>query len=335
MAEFVTDEDFRTPPLDLSGGKQLWLIRAPKDLDPAMLQGLTMEIPTDDTAPGQSLGEIQLPASSEGGEARRIVLRLGDLSESSSIRPLFTADPDKGPELKVGPAFSRHMNISVDVAPPGATAPPAGSALARAMAGNPDTYARRPQLQGLTIKQPKWDRSFGSSAEATDAAVATAAEDAVAAGPKSRKRARSEPNAAAQSGEKPSGGGGDGGGSSSSSSSGSAEKAAKKKKKKAAAEQAEKSPPKIDEQEKKKKKKEKKKDKKEEMVAATDGSSSNKKRPGSSEVSDKQEKKKQKKEKKEKGAVSPPPAPPAAVVAGEPKSDKKEKKKKKKKSKGE
>ena len=335
MAEFVTDEDFRTPPLDLSGGKQLWLIRAPKDLDPAMLQGLTMEIPTDDTAPGQSLGEIQLPASSEGGEARRIVLRLGDLSESSSIRPLFTADPDKGPELKVGPAFSRHMNISVDVAPPGATAPPAGSALARAMAGNPDTYARRPQLQGLTIKQPKWDRSFGSSAEATDAAVATAAEDAVAAGPKSRKRARSEPNAAAQSGEKPSGGGGDGGGSSSSSSSGSAEKAAKKKKKKAAAEQAEKSPPKIDEQEKKKKKKEKKKDKKEEMVAATDGSSSNKKRPGSSEVSDKQEKKKQKKEKKEKGAVSPPPAPPAAVAAGEPKSDKKEKKKKKKKSKGE
>jgi hypothetical protein len=334
MAEFVTDEDFRTPPLDLSGGKQLWLIRAPKDLDPAMLQGLTMEIPTDDTAPGQSLGEIQLPASSEGGEARRIVLRLGDLSESSSIRPLFTADPDKGPELKVGPAFSRHMNISVDVAPPGATAPPAGSALARAMAGNPDTYARRPQLQGLTIKQPKWDRSFGSSAEATDAAVATAAEDAVAAGPKSRKRARSEPNAAAQSGEKPSGGGGDGGGSSS-SSSGSAEKAAKKKKKKAAAEQAEKSPPKIDEQEKKKKKKEKKKDKKEEMVAATDGSSSNKKRPGSSEVSDKQEKKKQKKEKKEKGAVSPPPAPPAAVAAGEPKSDKKEKKKKKKKSKGE
>ena len=95
MAEFVTDEDFRTPPLDLSGGKQLWLIRAPKDLDPAMLQGLTMEIPTDDTAPGQSLGEIQLPASSEGGEARRIVLRLGDLSESSSIRPLFTADPTK------------------------------------------------------------------------------------------------------------------------------------------------------------------------------------------------------------------------------------------------
>ena len=333
MAEFVTDEDFRTPPLDLSGGKQLWLIRAPKDLDPAMLQGLTMEIPTDDTAPGQSLGEIQLPASSEGGEARRIVLRLGDLSESSSIRPLFTADPDKGPELKVGPAFSRHMNVSVDVAPPGATAPPAGSALARAMAGNPDTYARRPQLQGLTIKQPKWDRSFGSSAEATDAAVATAAEDAVAAGPKSRKRARSEPNAAAQSGEKPSGGGGDGGGSSSSSSSGSAEQAAKKKKKKAAAEQAEKRPPKKDEQEKKKKKKEKKKDKKEEMVAATDGSSSNKKRPGSSEVSDKQEKKKQKKEKKEKGAVSPPPAPPAEVAEGEPKSDKKEKKKKKKKSK--
>ena len=172
--DLIVDDDYRTPQLDLSGGKELWLFRAPADLDITKLENIEVPVPTD-----SSSGVLKRCPMSDGKQ--NLVFSCGDLRESSSIRPLVTEDPDLGPTLKLGSAFKRHINITVEVS---------GPKYPDAFGGDEDkkekknvvpfAYAPRAQVRGLTVYR-------SSHADATSSSSSSSLESGNA-----RKRARTE-----------------------------------------------------------------------------------------------------------------------------------------------
>eukprot|EP00903_Cladosiphon_okamuranus_P014005 g13024.t1 len=156
MAEGFTAADYVTDiRLSEVKGKRLWLVRVPRHIDPARLEGAKVKLPVRKVREGKVLGRVTKAGDSDGSDQKSgeeeeeeedLVVRAADVAESAGFRALFSTEED-GPLSAAGP-FAGQLNVSVETADLEPVSledhPPVVTFV--------EPYRGRPQLKGMRVR---------------------------------------------------------------------------------------------------------------------------------------------------------------------------------------